>query len=836
MTTSKACKGLCLAMLALGCEKLPLTATAMAPPAATASANLQSSSASTTSPTQSAESVSGASSLDKSYAQYLSDYQALDRQRLFERLGVNRRSPPNLGFYPTKAKYYVDTIEALGLTPQEQALYATNGFAVVDHGQRYSMGSLYHAIYSRDLPVLVTSDSILHALHRSFDRIVMRLEQEVLLGGHARAFQAMHERLAGDLPQVGDPRLLSAYRDVDLYLTVTRNLLEGGGALGEALDREPTARRTPGNLTNVWTGDIIVPSVAGQNYEVVQLLKKIQAQRVETPDAGCTTLRNHRHCIDYSQFIPRGHYTKTVPLQRYFRAMMWLGRADIGWNLEVPKPPDAETTRELRGAAVLALLAQSAGQLPTLQAMGSIVDLLVGPPDSLTLPQIVKSMEGLDFHRVEQLGTDEAIGRLGAAIAESNLGAQTIRSQPLAPAADGQPSKPPAILQLAGQRFIVDGFVLSKVVYDSIDYQGRKIERMLPTGLDVWAALGNDEAAHLLVPELDRHHYAPQLFSAREALSHAPSALWTQSLYASWLNTLRTLHGVPNTTNFPSAMRSQVWQKKQLHTQLASWAELRHDTVLYAKQSYSASTVCEYPMGYVEPYPEFFASLAKLATTTADRYEAALPLVQPATTPKTVARKPATAKSATPKSRAQSANDSDWRVQVPPTESEFLRGFTDTMLKLENLAKKELAGAPFTEGEQTFLKKTIDIRGGGSGPPRYDGWYARLFFNTAPDAWDPTVADVHTSPGPLVRGVLEEGVGNAQFLMIAIDNGSDHATYIGPVYSYYEFVVDPSKRFTDEEWTHVLETGATVARPKWTSAFIAPSKLRAMGRPAQTKP
>ena len=173
---------------------------------------------------------------------------------------------------------------------------------------------------------------------------------------------------------------------------------------------------------------------------------------------------------------------------------------------------------------------------------------------------------------------------------------------------------------------------------------------------------------------------------------------------------------------------------------------------------------------------------------------------------------------------------------MPPTESEFLRGFADTMQKLENLASKELAGTPFTDAEQTFLKKTIDIRGGGSGPPRYDGWYAKLFFNTTPDAWDPTVADVHTSPGPLVRGVLEEGVGNAQFLMIAIDNGPDHATYVGPVYSYYEFVVDPSKRFTDEEWTHVLETGATVPRPKWTSTFVAPLKLRTMGRPAQTKP
>ena len=40
---------------------------------------------------------------------------------------------------------------------------------------------------------------------------------------------------------------------------------------------------------------------------------------------------------------------------------------------------------------------------------------------------------------------------------------------------------------------------------------------------------------------------------------------------------------------------------KTLTTQLASWTHLRHDTLLYVKQSYSARTACVYPAGYVEP-------------------------------------------------------------------------------------------------------------------------------------------------------------------------------------------------------------------------------------------
>ena len=33
--------------------------------------------------------------------------------------------------------------------------------------------------------------------------------------------------------------------------------------------------------------------------------------------------------VDFSQFEPRGHYTNTEQLKRYFRAMMWLGRIDF---------------------------------------------------------------------------------------------------------------------------------------------------------------------------------------------------------------------------------------------------------------------------------------------------------------------------------------------------------------------------------------------------------------------------------------------------------------------------------------------------------------------------
>ena len=50
-----------------------------------------------------------------------------------------------------------------------------------------------------------------------------------------------------------------------------------------------------------------------------------------------------------------------------------------------------------------------------------------------------------------------------------------------------------------------------------------------------------------------------------------------------------------------------------LSTQLASWAELRHDTILYAKQSYTSGIMCSFPDVFVDPYPALYERLVKFA-------------------------------------------------------------------------------------------------------------------------------------------------------------------------------------------------------------------------------
>jgi hypothetical protein len=93
---------------------------------------------------------------------------------------------------------------------------------------------------------------------------------------------------------------------------------------------------------------------------------------------------------------------------------------------------------------------------------------------------------------------------------------------------------------------------------------------------------------------------------------------------------------------------------------------------------------------------------------------------------------------------------------------------------------------------------------------------------------------VHTSPGSDREPpkVLEQGVGDVEFLLVAVDNERDRAIYVGPVYSYYEFTEDPQARLTDEEWQQRIRENRVPPRPRWTEAFRAPPQERTLEHPS----
>jgi hypothetical protein len=737
-----------------------------------------------------------------SFEELLARHQGLTYEGLRAKLSL-RESVGELSFDPERIKHYDRVRDKLQLTDAERALYRKNEFVVVEQHPELSFASAYYQIYTQDLPVLVTCDSILHAMHRSYDQLIIDLELNLFADTLDELLRDCHTLLARKAARNQYAALAPCYRDVDLYLTVARSLLAGAGAPAQA---DPPARFSMDLEKDEWKGLPPISSALNQNRKVLERLWDIQSLVLQLPPprGQPTAIYGGARFVDYSQFRPRGHYLERTALRRYFRCLMWLSRPDCGWNV-LPVPPGdgviCDSDRELRDAVLLVELLRETDNLTRLRAMDNTLAFLVGTSDNLTVFGLLDLLKEQGARNLDDLADGEKLTALKTALEKSAAARQAIRSQVLiSDETSLRKVPPPALFQLFGQRYTLDSFVLSQVVFDAIIYNGQKQRRMMPQGLDVMAALGNDAAVPLLKEELEHWHYSGNLQACRDLVTGQEPAFWKANLYNVWLDCLRSLAELPTGKHFPEALRTHAWRLKQLQAQHASWAELRHDTILYAKQSFTSYPMCEYPAGYVEPYPHFYAGVGYFAQEARRRLEGV----------------PYT---------SRNPQRQQLLTALKQNHAHFLRRMAQVLTQLEALAHKELEAAPFTAAETAFLKKLIDRRGRGSGAPQYDGWYCDLYYyrNQASE-WKPTVVDVHTDPDS--EAVLEAGVGSVDVCVVAVDNENDRMAYAGPVFTYYEFRQPAAQRLTDPEWQQRIVKKQLPARPAWVETFHGPVRRR----------
>lgn len=167
----------------------------------------------------------------------------------------------------------------------------------------------------------------------------------------------------------------------------------------------------------------------------------------------------------------------------------------------------------------------------------------------------------------------------------------------------------------------LDNEILDRVVLHS-DRQGRdRVARPLPSGLDVATVFGNALARSVLVGEFAKvANYQAQIddLSALFQAERASPAL-NDGLYNAWLQGLAVQWA--SRAPIPGTRGAALWDAKRLQTGLASWATLRHATLLVNDKSGAeggeGGPTFEYlvrrpPRGSVEPDPETFLAIAGL--------------------------------------------------------------------------------------------------------------------------------------------------------------------------------------------------------------------------------
>lgn len=606
----------------------------------------------------------------------------------------------------------------------------TNYFAV-DKKTFYE--NIYEIYDTETLPVFITTDSVLHSYHLLYDFSLRYLEIDIL-----------YNELKNLSKQMLDESILQ-YQSIE---------------------------------------DSNKKELALKNLAFFAVANKILDNNVSIPDKANTLVKQELQFInthegfnqspifgykeDYSQYNPRGHYTRNDTFKKYFKAMMWYGR--MMFRL---KSKD-ETYQALLITTALNRIEKG---FETWDKIYQPTVFFVGKTDDLTIIDYAKlanevfNKDGKEIPNLISLSDPDKLNEFinkALLLKDPQINSSFVRdNQNVVDETKG--------FRFMGQRFVPDAYMFQQLIHDKVK------DRYFAKGLDVMSILGSDRADQILknIGENNYLNYDNQIQKLKQEFNNLSINDWSQNLYWSWLYTLKPLLEL-KTNGYPDFMLKSAWQDKDLNTALGSWAELKHDTILYSKQPYSLEATAfiplpeSLPQGYVEPNIKVYLRLKDLTTML--------------------------------RSGLNSRNLTIKKVD------DKLKNMEELLDKLIDLSKKELTNQPLNEEEYKWIKE-----------------FGKKIKNIStfedPDVSGETddkmaiIADVQTDVN--TNKVLEVGVGNPLPIYVIVpDSTGEPQITRGGVFSYYEFTHNMNDRLTDETWQTMIKQNSLPPFPDWMNTFI----------------
>lgn len=477
-------------------------------------------------------------------------------------------APPRpLDHDPASARYLDAMVTKLRLTPAERAQLARDGLVVTRPTTGYSYAELYRGVFGRDLPVLITIDSVWFAYQQGYSTALRQLESD-----------ALHPRLMAVVGRLRDaiPTAPAGTRaDLDVLLTVAA-----------ALGADP-----PGY------GEQALPVVAADPANQAEVDRVFALARAEVDVVG--TLFGRERSLALSRLRPQGLYVEGG--QEWWRVVAWLQTARF-----VLVEDDVANAQETSDALALAGLVQSTGASVELGVIEDFLDAVLGQREGIA-PDDVNTWLGSNAAGAPE---ESALGLKRAFPDRSRV--RSVQSLEAAPS--DRPRSPAFTFSLLPARSTLDGEVLSAVTNDAVRYHDAAVDRPVPSPLDVLFALGNDGVTEWLAPEVRAHPYHTQLEAQRARVDGAGESTWTGDIHHRWLGVIRSLN--QSDSRRPPVFDSALGRRRLAQTQLVAWTWLRHDHALFAEEA-SPEGGCSYPDVYVDPYPGAWRQLADLAEASA---------------------------------------------------------------------------------------------------------------------------------------------------------------------------------------------------------------------------
>ncbi len=658
---------------------------------------------------------------------------------------------------PYQVKADLSNVENQGrflFSPEAQTMLTKNGFAVLPQmHQEFFM--LYEFNRYDGIPNLITTDAMLHNYHLFFQHLLknaeenqLRAELQNLNQGMLQASQEQYKALKNS------PWENAARRNVAFFAVGSRLL-------------DP-AVKIPQEVKDVVEAELQL--IRNHNQTTVSPLMAMGSN----PDA-LESLKE-----DYTQYIPRGHYTRNDNLKSYFQNSMWYGRMSFRLKNE----------DETRSAFLMTLAVKDSPKFESWQKIYQTTSFFVGESDDpgcIAYSKLLEEVYGPDNSLNTLINDNDKWQQLLSAA--KKLEGPKINSIPIFDA-NIQPDREQEVkgFRFMGQRYTIDADIFQRLIYREVGENQQGERRLLPKGLDIPAAMGSKEAYRILEAEgqTQFQNYPQNMTLLQEHIAGLDASVWHHNLYWSWMKALKPLT-VEKPQGYPSFMLNQAWARKSLNTFLGSWTELKHDTILYAKQVY-AEMGGGYDdkiddRGYVEPDLHCYANLASLAAMTREGLEA--------------------------------------KGLITERDAQSLQLMETLALNLKTISEKELQNQALTEEEyelirsfggqlEHFWMETLQDQEGGRSK----------LLNDNPAM---LVADVATAPPDLV---LEEGNGYVHSIYAVVPLDGKLRIVKGGVYSHYEFPWPAADRLTDEKWRQMLDNKEAPPASEWTRAFAVDGSCR----------
>ena len=722
----------------------------------------------------------------------------------------------NLPIETNEILNFSDFYAKIPLSDNALKLLEKNGFVVISNPFTLNEEEItkpYEILKYEEIPIFITTDTMLHLYHTQFDETLRQIEEREFYDNIWEISKEFLDDSTGKYnTTTGDLR--EALRRNIAYFSVALELLR---PKEEQLCKDKLECEDPGFASAYFKEEdfqkykFSIPDFVKDDVEEELMLIEKHEGFADSP------IFIYRE--DYSQYVPRGHYTRSEKLKNYFKAFMWYGRISMllkGTDqVKAGKscndfPPckalislyDAKI-QTISASLISSKFAESQELQDKWDRIYSVTAFYVGLSDDLGPYEYIDALNSVFSGKFNPNDlTEDNIGKLKAKLAEyrspqiyGGTGDCAIWP-PFTPEQADECLEVTKGFRFMGQRFIPDSYMFSNLVSPHVGmYVGKNCNkiftceltnggpaRCFPRGLDVMALLGSERAKELLIDLGDTEYegldkegnkvtYETQFNKLKEEFDKFTEIDWQKNLYWSWLYALKPLLQ-EYTDGYPTFMQTEAWQDKELTTALASWTELRHDTILYAKQSYTARLEAALPeekpvVGYIEPVPKFYNRLLALTKMTNKGLD-------------------------------------DMKVLDDLAKSR-LQNLEIILERLVELSEKELKNEELTQDDYNFIKNFGDE--------------LNDVIEDVDDKAKRTtiVADVHTDAN--TKQVLEEGVGYVNLIVVAYKVPDERILIgAGPVFSYYEFKQPMKDRLTDEKWREILASNPP-EKPEWISNF-----------------